>query len=1625
MRYLKNLLFLVILIISFTVHAQINDKKDINLSKTKTEKVNGYDRIISDIEYKTNEIGNPELPVYRVSYVLPLDAKVKGVGFRNKKKQKWQNSFDILPVQEPIPTDYIKTVKFTEPNKSVYLSDTPYPNKLYDIESDEFYMGYHIVTLRIYPFEYIPKHKILNYYPTLEFSIEYTTVGDTDEIKPKTQNIRRAEQCKSMVKSLVKNPDDVDKFGSNALTLCNGRNVIQNSSNSTKTKGIQKVKTLSILEEITPDYIIITNNSLKSSFQVLADWKTKKGVFTIIKTTEDIDANYSGSDLQEKIRNYLIESYSKWGAGLYILLGGDQSIVPARMVYGYDNLLQATDMYFSTYSGNWNTDNDNIFKESGEVTTWSMGVVLGRVPVANQIDASSYITKVISYEKALYTNPADLNYLKNNLYADAYIGKADNGSYLYSFGESEIKNYCSTYVPSTIINKYICDNAACTGDSIRYLSHIYPHVCPGGDIELNRANFLNALNTGGSLGLGKFHFIYHMDHGSSQGIATSGIDKGQGVTKTDMGILNNGNSYQILMSGSCHSANFTEDCVAKYYLTNPNGGGVAWIGNTDVGYASEYQQLQYFSDALYSTPNHPSLSRYDIGSAYQNIIKKAYSTNWRLHLLGDPEMQVWTDIPQTLNVTTNSTAILLGEQQLGITISNIPLGQKAYICIQKDTEVYTTQEVSVNGTYYIPFTVNTIGAISVTVTSHNFFPFETTIYANQSTDPNLSVSSVDFGDGIVQSLGVGNANEQNDAGETINLTLGVKNTGVYIANGVTATLSCNSPFICINSSQGSFGNIASGVTATSNQFNYTIRKDAPGRDNNGIVRSECLANDPNPVTFTVTIKDAADTVWTHNYNIDLFKDSLIQCNKTIVSTTNNDLIPEVGEDITMHIALQNIGKAPYRGYRAVLTSTDTAYCTINSGNSNYPAIAPIAIQNDSASFSFHTTTSELYRMTFNLEVENKYGKKWNFPFTLQLADTVGGKNFSASETEINLTWLALNGIGGYNIYRCDFDTINKIPVGNYIKLNSTPFQFSYYIDKGLSNLTRYCYKIATVSTTGMESFTNPFIAWTSYPQINLFPVQMDASVTWISTPFNTADINGDGKKEIFAASNTRIIALDDYGKELNDIDNNITTYSGFARINKVANGIPCIADIYRNGKLHIIEPTRSTTSPISDSIYCFSFEGDKNNDLDWKFGIIGPAYRGAIAANIDNSSDGSMEIITTPAENGTINIYNNTGGLTNTLTPGDCTYGAIAVADLDGNGKKEIIKAYNQGIYIWNSDGSNYKGSNPYYEKPNDGYNFKSSVIVCDLDGDGKKEILTSALKSTGAEGKIYAIRADTITSQRLMYGWGTNANTIPYDNAWHSQEVSVGDLNNDGNLEVVAMSQYLVKIWDNAGNLIRTIQVNSDIPVGKVTPILADVDNNHNDVEIIIGNGSKGTYAFKYDGSPVIGFPLTASGGYTTTLSVADVDNDGKNEIIGSGGNGKVSVWKTDGIPSKIEWGSERHDQYNTGEYYKICEPTIITTDATWNTNQDICGDLIVKSGTLTINNGSDISLGSSSMIIVMSGATLVIDAANVLNANIRALAGSTLIIKNNGKIVLRSNAEFYTEVGTNLEILYGNIER
>jgi len=172
--------------------------------------------------------------------------------------------------------------------------------------------------------------------------------------------------------------------------------------------------------ETVPKYVIITSGDLAPAFKEMVDFKNAIGISTIIKLTDSIYANYSGLDEIEQIRNYLIDFYNNGGE--YVLLGGNDVVVPVRYLYYYNTStppsntynLMPSDLYYADLDGDWDVDGDGIW---GEPTHDAPDIVpelmVGRLPVMTSEAVENYVSKLILYQ----TNPGfgDYDYLEKTL----------------------------------------------------------------------------------------------------------------------------------------------------------------------------------------------------------------------------------------------------------------------------------------------------------------------------------------------------------------------------------------------------------------------------------------------------------------------------------------------------------------------------------------------------------------------------------------------------------------------------------------------------------------------------------------------------------------------------------------------------------------------------------------------------------------------------------------------------------------------------------------------------------------------------------------------------------------------------------------------------------------------------------------------------------------------------------------------------------------------------------------------------------------------------------------------------------------------------------------------------------
>lgn len=275
MKIKNQRIVLCVLILALFLPSLIFAKTHSNISFSESElffcQEKGFNRLHMPKCRSLTQVGAPELPRKGISLVIPQDVKVEGVRILSYHRELIEGKFYLYPVQEKVPIGF-PPAPFAEPDLLIYDSDLPYPGKIMEVTGDGYMEGFHLVHLLVYPLEYVPKDRKLYLYTDIDFEIEYV-----DAKRTYFQPTRIDESTINKLSSLVHNPKDVK---------------------SHEPKGTVAKPSLLPSDDI--PYVIITTNHLKSTYEALKEWKTKKGTKTEIRTVSEIDNEYTGEDLVEK-----------------------------------------------------------------------------------------------------------------------------------------------------------------------------------------------------------------------------------------------------------------------------------------------------------------------------------------------------------------------------------------------------------------------------------------------------------------------------------------------------------------------------------------------------------------------------------------------------------------------------------------------------------------------------------------------------------------------------------------------------------------------------------------------------------------------------------------------------------------------------------------------------------------------------------------------------------------------------------------------------------------------------------------------------------------------------------------------------------------------------------------------------------------------------------------------------------------------------------------------------------------------------------------------------------------------------------------------------------------------------
>lgn len=376
-------------------------------------------------------------------------------------------------------------------------------------------------------------------------------------------------------------------------------------------------------------HVIVTPRAFVNAFAPLAAWRNRAGVGSAIVALEDALAGASGRDDAERLRHWL-KGYAAAHPDLaYLVLGGDENSVPARKIdvwtdtYGmYDTSDHAaTDFYYADLDGDWDDNGNGDFGEIDDGLDMRAELAVGRLPVDTAAEARAVVDKILAYEGA----PAE-GYLDRILLLSEPTGYYDIDSCLL------LDKWSEQLLPQSAEYTKLYEQGAVNCDETQAHSD---------------ASELTAFARGQGL-------VVHLGHGIESWL--SYLDSSQ-----VMGLAN-APYYPVYISCACYAGNFsgTEDSVGELWLTNPQGGGVAYLGNTSIGigYPPGQRFIRYFLEGLFDA------GRTRLGDTWVTALNgyppapvpihndgDCYRyTDFVLVLLGDPGMQLWRGEPGKLAV---------------------------------------------------------------------------------------------------------------------------------------------------------------------------------------------------------------------------------------------------------------------------------------------------------------------------------------------------------------------------------------------------------------------------------------------------------------------------------------------------------------------------------------------------------------------------------------------------------------------------------------------------------------------------------------------------------------------------------------------------------------------------------------------------------------------------------------------------------------------------------------------------------------------------------------------------------------------------------------------------------------
>lgn len=277
-------------------------------------------------------------------------------------------------------------------------------------------------------------------------------------------------------------------------------------------------------------------------------------------------------------------------------------------------------------------------------------------------------------------------------------------------------------------------------------------------------------------------------------------------------------------------------------------------------------------------------------------------------------------------------------------------------------------------------------------------------------------------------------------------------------------------------------------------------------------------------------------------------------------------------------------------------------------------------------------------------------------------------------------------------------------------------------------------------------------------------------------------------------------------------------------------------------------------------------------------GTVAGYIGGILTADID--SDSKVDLLMSDFSNEVTTSYRNlgSGNFGSAVNLPGQIYSSLVAEDINQDGFVDILGVSSVGNnWIMNN------GSGIFTTVPNGNGNLGSGVSPCiaDIDLDGDNDIISSAPGSNSRNSVFWHENR----GGGDFGGWSDNKKYIERNPSLKDDLLAI-DIDNDGNIDLVAVSEMMIAWHKNLGNGVfsnpRKIKEYfvSD-PGGYVDG--DDLDND-GDIDLVLGSDSY-TGVAENIGNGIFSnfqsFPILVSLGYMTDVITKDLNNDGLTDIL------------------------------------------------------------------------------------------------------------------------------------------------